>query len=107
MFHFTAASIASSGKSPLINALCGMNDNNRANATPASVNETTSEIPRYVDTAHGEQFPWFDVPGSSTLMTPYWQHFNSQGLYVFNCVIVFFNDCFTVMDQAVLASLRE
>ncbi|KAI6120398.1 hypothetical protein EV401DRAFT_2070696 [Pisolithus croceorrhizus] len=71
MFHFTIAGIVSSGKSPLINALCGMTDNNRANATPTSVNETTLEISRRVDTAQGDQFPWFDVPGSGTLMTPY------------------------------------
>ncbi|KAI6115196.1 hypothetical protein EDD16DRAFT_1708830 [Pisolithus croceorrhizus] len=71
MFHFAIAGIASSGKSPLTNAFCGMNDNNRADATPAGANETTLEISRYVDTAHGEQFPWYDVPSSGTLMTPY------------------------------------
>ncbi|KAI6095425.1 hypothetical protein F5141DRAFT_1145415, partial [Pisolithus sp. B1] len=51
-----------------------------------------------------EQFAWYDVPGSSTLGTPVWQYFNSQGLYVFDCVLVLFNDRLTVVDQAILTN---
>ncbi|KAI6097574.1 hypothetical protein F5141DRAFT_1149538 [Pisolithus sp. B1] len=64
-----------------------MNDNH-PNAAPTGVNKSTTKISRYVDTAHPEQFAWYDVPGSSTLGTPVWQYFNSQGLYVFDCAIL-------------------
>ncbi|KAI6135621.1 P-loop containing nucleoside triphosphate hydrolase protein, partial [Pisolithus croceorrhizus] len=106
MFHFAVAGIAGSGKSSLINALCGMN-NSDPNAAPTGVNETTMEISRYVDTAHPERFVWYDVPGSGTLGTPDWQYFNSQGLYVFDCVIVLFNNRFTATDQAILTNCHH
>ncbi|KAI6119543.1 interferon-inducible GTPase-domain-containing protein [Pisolithus croceorrhizus] len=106
MFHFAVAGIAGSGKSSLINALCGMN-NSDPNAAPTGVNETTMEISRYVDTAHPERFVWYDVPGSGTLGTPDWQYFNSQGLYVFDCVIVLFNNRFTATDQAILTNCQH
>ncbi|KIK21856.1 hypothetical protein PISMIDRAFT_103351 [Pisolithus microcarpus 441] len=106
MFHFAVAGIAGSGKSSLINALCGMN-NSDPNAAPTGVNETTMEISRYVDTTHPEQFAWYDVPGSGTLGTPDWQYFNSQGLYVFDCVLVLVNNRFTVTDQAILRNCHH
>ncbi|KAI6034692.1 P-loop containing nucleoside triphosphate hydrolase protein [Pisolithus microcarpus] len=106
MFHFAVAGIAGSGKSSLINALCGMN-NSDPNAAPTGVNETTMEISRYVDTAHPERFAWYDVPGSGTLGTPDWQYFNSQGLYVFDCVLVLVNNRFTVTDQAILRNCHH
>ncbi|KAI6120397.1 interferon-inducible GTPase-domain-containing protein, partial [Pisolithus croceorrhizus] len=103
MFHFAVVGTAGSGKSSLINALCGMNDNH-PNAAPTGVNKSTTKITRYVDTAHPEQFAWYDVPGSSTSGTPVWQYFNSQGLYVFDCILVLFNDRLTMMDQAILTN---
>ncbi|KAI6034699.1 P-loop containing nucleoside triphosphate hydrolase protein [Pisolithus microcarpus] len=106
IFHFAVAGIAGSGKSSLINALCGMN-NNDPNAAATGVNETTLTISRYVDTAHGEQFAWYDVPGSGTLTIPDWQYFNSQGLYVFDCILVLFNNRFTMTDQAILANCHR
>ncbi|KAI6119548.1 P-loop containing nucleoside triphosphate hydrolase protein [Pisolithus croceorrhizus] len=106
IFHFAVAGIAGSGKSSLINALCGMN-NSDPNAAATGVNETTLEISRYVDTAHNEQFAWYDIPGSGTLTIPDWQYFNSQGLYVFDCILVLFNNRFTMTDQAILANCRR
>ncbi|KAI6040377.1 interferon-inducible GTPase-domain-containing protein [Pisolithus marmoratus] len=106
IFHFAVAGIAGSGKSSLINALRGLN-NNDPNAAPTGVNETTLEVSRYVDTAHPQQFAWYDIPGSGTLRTPDWQYFNSQGLYVFDCILVLFNDRFTTTDLAILANCRR
>ncbi|KAI6115192.1 P-loop containing nucleoside triphosphate hydrolase protein [Pisolithus croceorrhizus] len=106
MFHFAIAGIAGSGKSSLINALCGMN-NSDPNAAPTGVNETTMRISRYVDTAHPEQFAWYDVPGSGTSGTPDWQYFNSQGLYVFDCIVVLFNNHFTTTDLAILTNCHH
>ncbi|KAG6331109.1 hypothetical protein ID866_7980 [Astraeus odoratus] len=106
VFHFAVAGVAGSGKSSLINAFRGIN-NYDANAAPTGVNETTLEVTRYTDSAHGEQFAWYDVPGSGTLKIPDWQYFNSQGLYVFDCIIVLFNNRFTMTDQAILTNCRR
>ncbi|KAI6034832.1 P-loop containing nucleoside triphosphate hydrolase protein [Pisolithus orientalis] len=106
IFHFAVAGIAGSGKSSLINALCGMS-NRDSNAAPTGVNETTLDIARYIDSAHSKQFAWYDVPGSGTLTIPDWQYFNFQGLYVFDCILVLFNNRFTMTDQAILANCRR
>jgi len=106
VFHFAVAGVAGSGKSSLINALCGMS-NQDPNAAPTGVVETTLEVGRYSDPNHPDQFAWYDVPGSGTLKIPDWQYFNSQGLYVFDCVIVLFNNRFTMTDQAILTNCRR
>ncbi|KAH7887341.1 hypothetical protein F5I97DRAFT_1859676 [Phlebopus sp. FC_14] len=76
-------------------------------ASPTGVTETTLEIGRYLDSTHGDQFAWYDVPGSGTLKIPDWQYFNAQGLYVFDCIIVLFNNRFTMTDQAILTNCRR
>lgn len=106
IFHFAVAGMAGSGKSSLINALCGAS-NQDPNAAPTGVVETTLEIGRYSDPNHADQFAWYDVPGSGTLKIPDWQYFNSQGLYVFDCIIVLFNNRFTMTDQAILTNCRR
>ncbi|KAI9569295.1 interferon-inducible GTPase-domain-containing protein [Boletus coccyginus] len=106
IFHFAVAGLAGSGKSSLINAFCGMS-NQDPNAAPTGVVETTLEVGRYSDPNHPDQFAWYDVPGSGTLKIPDWQYFNSQGLYVFDCVIVLFNNRFTMTDQAILTNCRR
>lgn len=106
VFHFAVAGVAGSGKSSLINALCGMG-NQDTNAAPTGVVETTLEVARYTNPNHADQFAWYDIPGSGTLKIPDWQYFNSQGLYVFDCVIVLFNNRFTMTDQAILANCRR
>ncbi|KAG9317854.1 interferon-inducible GTPase-domain-containing protein [Chiua virens] len=106
VFHFAIAGVAGSGKSTLINTLCGMS-NQDANAAPTGVVETTLEVGRYTNPNHTDQSAWYDVPGSGTLKIPDWQYFNSQGLYVFDCIIVLFNTRFTMTDQAILTNCRR
>ncbi|KAI6045808.1 interferon-inducible GTPase-domain-containing protein, partial [Pisolithus marmoratus] len=103
--HIAIAGIAGSGKPSLINALRGLNNNDR-NAAPTGVNETTLEISRYVD-AHNPQLAWYDIPGSGTARTPDWQYFHSQGLYVFDCILVLINDRFTTTDLAILTNCHH
>ena len=103
---FAIAGVAGSGKSSLINAFCGMS-NSDPNATPAGVNETTLEVSRYVDTAHAEQFAWYDVPGSGTLKIPDWQYCNSQGLHIFDCIIVLFSNRFRMTDLQTVSTSRS
>ena len=106
IFHFAVAGVAGSGKSSMINALCSKG-NHDPDAAPTGVVETTLEIGRYLDPNHADQFAWYDVPGSGTLKIPDWQYFNSQGLFVFDCVIVLFNNRFTMTDQAILTNCRR
>ena len=106
IFHFAIAGVAGSGKSSLINALCGMG-NQDPDAAPTGVVETTLEIGRYSDPNHADEFTWYDVPGSGTLKIPDWQYFNSQGLHAFDCVLVLFNNRFTSTDQAILTNCRR
>ncbi|KAF9226902.1 P-loop containing nucleoside triphosphate hydrolase protein [Gyrodon lividus] len=106
VFHCAVAGVAGSGKSSLINAFCGVN-NQDPNAAPTGVTETTLEVGRYSDPNYGDRFAWYDVPGSGTLKIPDWQYFNSQGLYVFDCIVVLFNNRFTMTDQAILTNCRR
>ncbi|KIJ13290.1 hypothetical protein PAXINDRAFT_81359 [Paxillus involutus ATCC 200175] len=106
VIHFAVAGLAGSGKSSLINAFCGMNSRDLG-AAPTGITETTLEIGRYPHPTCGDQFVWYDVPGSGTLKIPDWQYFNSQGLYVFDCIVVLFNNRFTMTDQAILANCRR
>ncbi|KAF9818981.1 hypothetical protein IEO21_02395 [Rhodonia placenta] len=83
-FHFAVTGISGSGKSSLINAFRGF------------------EIVRYTDTNTANPFLWYDVPGAGTLNVPDWNYFNTQGLYVFDCIIVLIDTRFTQTDEAIL-----
>ena len=101
LFHFAVAGIAGSGKSSLINAFRGLRNKDRG-AAPAGVVETTNVIARYPDSDPGNPFVWYDVPGAGTLSIPDWQYFTDQGLYIFDCIVVLFDNRFTAMDVAIL-----
>lgn len=99
--HFAIAGAAGSGKSSLINAFCGLR-NKDPGAARTGIVETTSEIARYPDPTPGNPFVWYDVPGAGTLAIPDWEYFNAQGLYIFDCIIVLFDNRFTTIDVAIL-----
>ncbi|GBE78745.1 hypothetical protein SCP_0116360 [Sparassis crispa] len=99
--HFAVAGIAGSGKSSLINALRGISNRHRE-AARVGVIETTRVITRYQDPNSERPFVWYDVPGAGTLAIPDWQYFNAQGLYIFDAIIVLFDNRFTETDIALL-----
>lgn len=101
LFHFAIAGIAGSGKSSLVNALRGLRANDR-DAAKVGVTETTSVVTRYRDPRRGMPFVWYDVPGSGTLSISDWQYFTAQGLYIFDAIIVLFDNRFTASDVAIL-----
>ncbi|KAI6040375.1 interferon-inducible GTPase-domain-containing protein [Pisolithus marmoratus] len=105
-FHFAVAGVAGSGKSSLINAFRGLR-NRDAGAAATGVTETTLTMSRYPDPNPQHPFVWFDIPGAGTLKIPDWQYFNAQGLYVFDCVIVLFDNRFTMTDTAILSNARR
>ncbi|KAH7890528.1 interferon-inducible GTPase-domain-containing protein [Phlebopus sp. FC_14] len=106
IFHFAVAGVAGSGKSSLINAFCGRR-NKDAGAAPAGVTETTLVVHRYPDPNTQNPFVWYDLPGAGTLNIPDWQYFNTQGLYVFDCIIVVVDNRFTMTDVAILTNCRR
>ncbi|KAI6146153.1 interferon-inducible GTPase-domain-containing protein [Pisolithus tinctorius] len=106
VFHFAIAGVAGSGKSSLINAFRGLR-NRDADAAATGVTETTLTMTRYPDPNPQHPFVWFDIPGAGTLKVPDWQYFNAQGLYVFDCIIVLFDNRFTMTDTAILSNARR
>ncbi|THH20385.1 hypothetical protein EW146_g995 [Bondarzewia mesenterica] len=100
-FHFAISGVAGSGKSSLINAFRGLR-NNTPGASPTGIVETTTVISRYVDPDPANPFVWYDVPGAGTMKIPDWVYFNDQGLYIFDCIIVLFDNRFTATDVAII-----
>jgi energy-coupling factor transporter ATP-binding protein EcfA2 len=101
IFHFAIAGVSGSGKSSLINAFRGLRNSDHG-AAPTGIVETTSAITRYPDSNRENPFVWYDVPGAGTLSIPDWEYFNAQGLFIFDCVIVLFDNRFTATDIAIL-----
>ncbi|KAF8464467.1 interferon-inducible GTPase-domain-containing protein [Kalaharituber pfeilii] len=102
--HCAITGIAGSGKSSLVNALRGFY-NKDLQAAEVGVTETTGNITYYPDPsteAPRNQFVWYDVPGAGTLSIPGPQYFNSQGLFVFDLIIVVMDTRFTTQDVAIL-----
>lgn len=106
LFHFAVTGVSGAGKSSLINAFRGLR-NRDPGAAPTGVVETTVDVTRFPDPNSQNPFVWYDVPGSGTLSTPDWQYFNTQGLYVFDCIIILFDIRFTMTDLAMLVNCRR
>ncbi|KAI6156027.1 interferon-inducible GTPase-domain-containing protein [Pisolithus thermaeus] len=105
-FHFAVAGVAGSGKSSFVNAIRGL-DARHQDAAETGVVETTVTIGRYPDPNPDLPFVWYDIPGAGTLQQPDWLYFNAQGLFVFDCVVVLFDNRFTEMDIAILMNCRR
>ncbi|KAH7907802.1 P-loop containing nucleoside triphosphate hydrolase protein [Hygrophoropsis aurantiaca] len=103
LFHFAIAGSAGAGKSSLINSFRGLR-NLQGGAAATGVVETTLQTGRFPDPNPQNPFVWYDIPGAGTLKIPDWQYFNSQGLYVFDCIVVLFDNRFTMTDIAILAN---
>ncbi|KAL6298581.1 interferon-inducible GTPase-domain-containing protein, partial [Sparassis latifolia] len=100
-FHIAVAGSSGSGKSSLINAFRGLsNRDNRA--APTGFVETTRVIGRYEDPDPKRPLVWYDMPSIGTLEVPDSQHFNEEGLFVFDCVVVLFDHRLTEQDVALL-----
>ncbi|KAF7979632.1 hypothetical protein HWV62_41587 [Athelia sp. TMB] len=100
-YHFAVAGISGGGKSSLINALRGVTNGSQF-AALTGITETTREITRYLDPDPTLPFVWYDAPGAGTLSIPGWQYFDQQGLYIFDSIIVLFDNRFTATDIAIL-----
>ncbi|KAK0225343.1 interferon-inducible GTPase-domain-containing protein [Armillaria fumosa] len=105
-FHLAIAGISGTGKSSLINAFRGIWDGDEG-AAMADIVETTAVVTPYPDPNPANPFIWFDVPGSGTLACSDWTYFNDQGLYIFDAIVVLFNDRFTATDIAILQNCER
>lgn len=105
-FHCAIAGLAGSGKSSLINAFRGLRNGSTSSAVaPTGVTETTMQITAYRDPATApprSRFVWYDVPGAGTNKIKGWQYFNSQGLFVFDLIIVVVDNRFSEQDLIIL-----
>ena len=105
-FHCAIAGLAGSGKSSLINAFRGLRNGSISSAVaPTGVTETTMHIAAYRDPATApprSRFVWYDVPGAGTNKIKGWQYFNSQGLFVFDLIIVVVDNRFSEQDLIIL-----
>ncbi|KAG6329072.1 hypothetical protein ID866_10016 [Astraeus odoratus] len=106
LLHFAIAGVAGTGKSSLINAIRGL-DNRDPGAAGTGVVETTFTTGRYPDPNPDYPFVWYDIPGAGTLGQPDWLYFNAQGLFIFDCIIVLFDNRFTQTDVAILKNCRR
>ncbi|KAG2068651.1 P-loop containing nucleoside triphosphate hydrolase protein, partial [Suillus decipiens] len=106
LFHFAVAGVAGGGKSSLINAFCGLRNNDTA-AAATGVTETTLATARIPHPNAEYPIVWYDIPGAGTLKIPDWQYFNAQGLYVFDGIIILFDNRFTMTDIAILTNCRR
>ncbi|KAG0698683.1 interferon-inducible GTPase-domain-containing protein [Suillus ampliporus] len=106
LFHFAVAGVAGGGKSSLINAFRGLRNKDIGSAA-TGVTETTLTMARYGNASAEYPYVWYDIPGAGTLKIPDWQYFNAQGLYVFDCIIILFDNRFTMTDIAILSNCRR
>ncbi|EIW74616.1 P-loop containing nucleoside triphosphate hydrolase protein [Coniophora puteana RWD-64-598 SS2] len=105
LYHFAVAGNAGSGKSSLVNALCGLRNRDKG-AAKTGIKETTLSMFRFTDPNPQNCFVWYDIPGAGTLQIPDWQYFNNQALYIFDAIIVLFDNRFTETDVAILRNAR-
>ncbi|THU84145.1 P-loop containing nucleoside triphosphate hydrolase protein [Dendrothele bispora CBS 962.96] len=105
-FHFAVAGLSGSGKSSLVNAFRGVL-NQTANAAATGFTETTVAVGRYPDPSPEKPCVWYDVPGAGTLTIKDWDYFNKQGLYIFDAIIVLFDNRFTATDIAILRNCER
>jgi len=94
--HFAICGGSGTGKSSLINAIRGVqNLDATGGAAPTGVVETTLDVTAYPDPRDQppySRFVWFDVPGAGTLEISDWQYFNQQGLFIFDGIIMVYDD---------------
>jgi ABC-type glutathione transport system ATPase component len=93
--HFAICGGSGTGKSSLINAIRGLQDFDSARAAPTGIVETTMDISPYPDPRNEHpysRFIWFDVPGAGTLEISDWQYFNQQGLFIFDAMVLVYDD---------------
>ena len=105
-FHFAVTGVSGSGKSSLLNAFRGLRHRD-AGAAAVEVTEGRLQTTRYHNVNQDDPYVWYDVPGVGMFRYHGWQYFNSRNLYVFDCIIVLFDNRFTTTDITTLTYARQ
>lgn len=105
-FHFAVAGISGSGKSSLVNAFRGLRSWD-VGAAAVGVAERALQVTRYPYANPENPFVWYEIPGAGAVKLHDWQYFFDQGLYVFDSIVILFDNRFTLTDIAILANARR
>jgi energy-coupling factor transporter ATP-binding protein EcfA2 len=105
-FHFAVAGISGSGKSSLVNAFRGLRRRD-VGAAAVGVTERALQVTRYPDANPENPFVWYEIPGAGAVKRHDWQYFIDQGLFVFESIVILFDNRFTLTDIAILANARH
>ncbi|KAG2105086.1 interferon-inducible GTPase-domain-containing protein [Suillus discolor] len=106
LFHIAVAGMEGGGKSSLINAFRGLRDKDIGSAVTGII-ERTLVMARYPHPNAEYPLVLYDFPGAGTLKIPDWQYFNTHGLYVFDSIIILFDNRFTMVDIDILTNCRR
>lgn len=103
-FRFAVSGASGSGKSSLVNNFLDLPDNHDDGAA-TDVVEATFTIRRYLDP--GDQPPrkwtvWYDLPGAGTQTFDDVDYFKNQCMYLFDLVLVVFDNRFTKIDLEII-----
>eukprot|EP01054_Gregarina_sp_Poly1_P002772 Gregarina_sp_Poly_1__2771@NODE_176_length_12008_cov_147_545264_g156_i0_p4_GENE_NODE_176_length_12008_cov_147_545264_g156_i0NODE_176_length_12008_cov_147_545264_g156_i0_p4_ORF_typecomplete_len373_score40_37IIGP/PF05049_13/1e52MMR_HSR1/PF01926_23/2_3e10AIG1/PF04548_16/1_7e06FeoB_N/PF02421_18/8_1e06RsgA_GTPase/PF03193_16/0_00018RsgA_GTPase/PF03193_16/5_3e02AAA_15/PF13175_6/2_2e03AAA_15/PF13175_6/8_9e05Roc/PF08477_13/3_4e03Roc/PF08477_13/0_0017Dynamin_N/PF00350_23/0_012GBP/PF02263_19/0_31GBP/PF02263 len=110
MCHVAVTGNAGVGKSSFINAIRGLKSSSKAQNVAkvgSSLSGETKEAVRYSDPDPNLPIAWYDIPGAGTIDVPRSKYFKSQGLYMFDCIIVVVDTRFTETDKAILDCSRD
>lgn len=107
-FRFAVSGASGTGKSSLINMFLDLPDNHEDGAL-VGVIETTFTIGRYPD--KGTEAPrkwtvWYDLPGAGTSTFSHVRYFNNQCLYLFDLILVVFDNRITEIDLEIIRNCR-
>lgn len=103
-FAFAVTGASGTGKSSLINIFLNLPDKDK-HAARTGVVETTSTMSRYADPSDKPPYKWnvwYDVPGAGTRDIPGARYFIDQSLFIFDLILVVYDNRFTEIDLDIL-----
>lgn len=102
LIYIAVVGAAGSGKSSLINSIRGLREGDPG-AAAVGTSETAKEMGPYKHPdATKHPFVWYEFSGADTPGQPDARYFLDQGLFMFDCIIVVFDQCLTAADIAIV-----
>ena len=76
-------------------------------AAAVGVAERALQVTRYPYANPENPCVWYEIPGTGAVKLHDWQYFIDRGLYVFDSIVILFDNRFTLTDIAILADARR